>query len=71
MRESIFLNKNEMVSFYWVDVEIGRGGGDFLYTLENAASHQSIGFHLKGSASERGNRRRIPLPPNIEAKGYN
>jgi hypothetical protein len=25
MRENIFLNKNEMVSFYWVDVEIGRG----------------------------------------------
>jgi hypothetical protein len=33
MRESIFLNKSEMVSFYWVDVEIGRRGGAFLYTL--------------------------------------
>jgi hypothetical protein len=27
MRESIFLNKNEIVTFYWVDVEIGRGAG--------------------------------------------
>jgi hypothetical protein len=33
MRESVFLNKNEMVSFYSVDVEIGRGAGDFLYIL--------------------------------------
>jgi hypothetical protein len=33
MKESVFLNKNEMVSFDWVDVEIGRGAGDFLYTL--------------------------------------
>jgi hypothetical protein len=33
MRESIFLSKNKMVSFYWVDVEIGQGAGDFLYTL--------------------------------------
>jgi hypothetical protein len=29
MEESIFLNKNEMVSFYWVDVEIGREPGPF------------------------------------------
>jgi hypothetical protein len=29
MRESIFLNKNEMVYFYEVDVEIGPGAGDF------------------------------------------
>jgi hypothetical protein len=27
MRESIFLNKNEMVSFYWVDVEVEWGRG--------------------------------------------
>jgi hypothetical protein len=33
MRESIFLNNNEMVSFYWVDVEIERRGGDFLDAL--------------------------------------
>jgi hypothetical protein len=33
MRESTFLNKNEMVSFFWVDVEIGRMAGDFLYTV--------------------------------------
>jgi hypothetical protein len=33
MSENIFLNKTEMVSFYWVDVKIGRGVGDFLYTL--------------------------------------
>jgi hypothetical protein len=33
MRESIFLNKNEMVFFYWVDVEIERGAGDFLDTV--------------------------------------
>jgi hypothetical protein len=33
MRESIFLNKNEMVYFYYVDVEIGPGARDFLYTL--------------------------------------
>jgi hypothetical protein len=33
MRESIFLNKNEMVSFDWVDMEIGRGVGDFLDTV--------------------------------------
>jgi hypothetical protein len=29
MRENIFLNNNEMVSVYWVDVEIGPGAGDF------------------------------------------
>jgi hypothetical protein len=36
MKKSIFLNKNEKVSFYWVDVEIGRRAGDFLYTLYDA-----------------------------------
>jgi hypothetical protein len=34
MKESIFLNKNEMVSFYWVDVEIGRGLGLSLHAVE-------------------------------------
>jgi hypothetical protein len=29
MRESLFVNENEMVSFYLVDVEIGRGPGTF------------------------------------------
>jgi hypothetical protein len=42
MSGGIFLNKNEMVSFYWVDVEIGRGDKDFLYTLSLACHRDSL-----------------------------
>jgi hypothetical protein len=37
MRESIFLTTNEMVSFYFVDVEIARGG-DCLDTLDDVGT---------------------------------
>jgi hypothetical protein len=64
MRESIFLNKTEMVSFSWVDVEIGRGGGDFLYPLyllrgrriQQIFQALHVCFLAKVSICTRGNR---------------
>jgi hypothetical protein len=53
MRESIFLNENEMVFFYWVDVEIGREAGDFLYTLYPG--------HSKIDASRGSSDRELPI----------
>jgi DNA-binding transcriptional regulator LsrR (DeoR family) len=53
MRESIFLNKNEMISFYWVDVEIGRGAGDFLYSVyESESPSVVIGVGAGAESSE-------------------
>jgi hypothetical protein len=40
MRESIFFNKNEMVSFYWVDLEIGRGAGTFFTPYISKLFHE-------------------------------
>jgi hypothetical protein len=48
MRESIFLNKNQKVSFYWVDVEIRRGRGLSLHpVLPESAQSGPIGRFAK------------------------
>jgi hypothetical protein len=57
MRESIFLNKNEMVSFYWVNVEIGRGAGNFLDTLYLLALDLAVPFAAPINAHRSGLRR--------------
>jgi hypothetical protein len=44
IRESIFLNKNEMVSFYWADVEIGWGAGLSLQA-PGLSLHRISSFH--------------------------
>jgi hypothetical protein len=45
MREGIFLNKNEMVSFSWVDVDIGRGPGTFFTPLKYRVCYKSRDFY--------------------------